>query len=265
MKFFFDTADKSYLDNLWNKLSASVDKESVAGITTNPNAFAKINANDLETWKNTSHDLCKLVSEIRGDSKGVVYVQVPNSKMNQRETIEWAKRIIDWSDGNTKIGMKIAPHKEMLELNEELKDKIDLNVTGVADCSTALLSLSYGVRYVSIIPGRMEEKGIDAKNQIAYVSQRKKDNSEIITGSMRTLDGLKWAFEYGTVPTIGTRVWDLIIENDKVNKFIYDVKKLDPIDFSPHIDSNMTQLSEDFFTSMNSLGLKIYEEIKNVT
>ena len=47
MKFFFDTADKSYLDNLWNKLSASVDKENVAGITTNPNAFAKINANDL--------------------------------------------------------------------------------------------------------------------------------------------------------------------------------------------------------------------------
>ena len=68
MKFFFDTANKSYLDNLWNKLSASVDKENVAGITTNPNAFAKINANDLETWKNISHDLCKLVSEIRGDS-----------------------------------------------------------------------------------------------------------------------------------------------------------------------------------------------------
>ena len=60
--------------------------------------------------------------------------------------------------------MKIAPHKRMLELNEELKDKIDLNVTGTADCSTALMSLSYGVRYVSIIPGRMEEKGIVSKS-----------------------------------------------------------------------------------------------------
>ena len=123
----------------------------------------------------------------------------------------------------------------MLELNEELKDKIDLNVTGTADCSTALMSLSYGVRYVSIIPGRMEEKGIDAKNQIAYLNQRKKDNSEIITGSMRTLDGLKWAFEYGTVPTIGTKVWDLILEKDYVNKFICDPKELDPIDWELYI------------------------------
>ena len=37
---------------------------------------------------------------------------------------------------------------------------------------------------------------------------------------------------------------------------LFMMLKLDPIDFSPHIDSNMTQLSEDFFTSMNSLGLK---------
>ena len=265
MKFFFDTADKDYIDNLWNKLSVSVNKEYVAGITTNPNAFAKINADNLEAWKKTSQDLCKLVSEIRGDNKGVVYVQAPNSKMSQKEVIDWANRIIDWSDGKTKIGMKIAPHKRMLELNEELKDKIDLNVTGVADCSTALMSLSYGVRYVSIIPGRMEEKGIDAKNQIAYLNQRKKDNSEIITGSMRTLDGLRWAFEYGTVPTIGTKVWDLIIENNQVNKFIYDPQELEPIDFSPHVDSNMTKLSEDFFIGMNSLGLKIYEEIKKIT
>ena len=182
--------------------------------------------------------------------------------MKKNEVVDWANRIIDWSDGQTKVGMKIAPYVEMLELNYELKKKIDLNVTGTADCSTALLALSYGVRYVSIIPGRMEEKGVDAKKQIAFISQRKKDNSEIITGSMRTLDGLKWAFEYGTVPTIGTRVWDLIIENEQVNKFIYDSIELEPINFSPHIDINMTKLSEDFFIEMNNLGSKTYEEIK---
>ena len=47
MKFFFDTADKNYIDNLWNKLSISVNKEHVAGITTNPNAFSKINAENV--------------------------------------------------------------------------------------------------------------------------------------------------------------------------------------------------------------------------
>jgi transaldolase len=262
MRFFFDTADITYIENLWQQLEPNINNSDVAGITTNPNAFSKINANSLKDWQESTLKLCKLVSSIRGDDKGVVYVQVPNSSMKKNEVIQWANRIIDWSDGKTKIGMKIAPFVEMLELNDELKDKIDLNVTGTADCSTALLALSYGVRYVSIIPGRMEEKGINAKNQIAFINQRKKDTSEIITGSMRTLEGLKWAFEYDTIPTIGTRVWDLIIENDEYKNFIANPNEIENIQFSPQIDAKMTNLSESFFHEMDKLGSKIYNEIK---
>ncbi len=262
MKFFFDTADINYLENLWPKIKDFVDSNHIAGVTTNPNAFNKINANNINEWEENTLKLCQFVSKIRNDNKGVVYVQVPNSNMRSEEIIDWANKIINWSDGNTKIGMKIAPFKEMLELNDKLRSKIELNVTGTADCSTALLALSYGVRYVSIIPGRMEEKGIDAKKQIAFINQRKPSSSQIITGSMRTLEGLKWAFEYDTVPTIGTRVWDLIINEGHEREFIRSPIKLDEIKFSPLISENMTNLSEDFFNQMNILGSKVYEEFK---
>ncbi len=262
MKFFFDTADINYLEDLWPKVQDYIKNDDVAGITTNPNAFSKINANTMSEWKENTNKLCEFVSKVRNDDKGVVYVQVPNSNMQKAEIIDWAHTIINWSDGNTKVGMKIAPFREMLELNKELKDKLDLNVTGTADCSTALLAFSYGVRYVSIIPGRMEEKGIDAKKQIAFINQRKPSESQLITGSMRTLEGLKWAFEYGTVPTIGTTVWELIINNKNKSPFIESPIKLDEIKFSPLISENMTNLSEDFFNQMDVLGSDVYEEFK---
>ena len=99
MRFFFDTADISYLENLWSKLEGKIQNNDVAGITTNPNAFNKINANSLIEWQQNTLKLCKLVSSIRNDNKGVVYVQVPNSNMKKNEVVDWANRIIDWSDG----------------------------------------------------------------------------------------------------------------------------------------------------------------------
>ena len=85
MKFFFDTADINYLEDLWPKIKGDIQSDNVAGITTNPNAFSKINANTINEWKENTLKLCKFVSEIRNDDKGVVYVQVPNSNMRKTE------------------------------------------------------------------------------------------------------------------------------------------------------------------------------------
>lgn len=261
--FFIDTADIDYIKSLWDKLSNDIPSKLLSGVTTNPNAFSKINANSIDTWQNNTFDLCSLVSEIRGDNLGVVFVQVPNSNISKEKALEWIKLAKTWGDGKTKIGIKIPPFVSMLELNENLKNELELNVTGVADCSTALRAFSYGVRYVSIIPGRMEEKGIDAKSQIAYVNQRKSDDCEIITGSMRTIEGLKWACSYNTVPTIGTRVWDQVnsqLSNSQLLEILESKENLNEIKFSPQIDEKMTALSADFFEQMDLLGKDVYEE-----
>ena len=124
------------------------------------------------------------------------------------------------------------------------------------------MSFTYSPRYVSLIPGRMEEKGIDAVSHMKFIHQRKdKVNSELITGSMRTVEGLLSAIQGNTVPTIGTRVFDII----KIKNIEYFVKlwsiasDLQSIKFSPHIDQRMTDLSVDFFKQMDSMG----EQLKN--
>ena len=262
--FFFDTADTEYVKQLWEKLKGQIDPKSVAGITTNPNAFHKIEASTIKQWKDKTLELCQLVSEIRGDDLGVVYVQQPNSRMLGRDVLVWAAEISKWGDGNTRVGLKIPPFKEVLNVTDKLSTVIgiEVNVTGVADCSTALRAFSYGVDYVSIIPGRMEEQGINAKAQVSFANQRNCKNSKIITGSMRTIEGLKWVCEYNTVPTIGSRVWDKLFKESNIEEFKSFWKESEEADqlFSPKVDESMTALSESFFEQMDELSKPVYEE-----
>lgn len=267
MKFFFDTADGDYITKLWDKLEGRVGPDSVLGITTNPGGFSKVNCDSVEKWGARTLELCQLVTDIRGDNKGVVYVQQPNSSMSPEEVLAWVKLIQPWGDGKTSVALKIPPFKKILTIADQLSKYAEVNVTGVADCSTALRAFSYGVKYVSIITGRMEEQDINARAQVAFTSQRKVDGGQIIAGSMRTVEGLRWVCAYGTVPTIGSRVWDILFNEVTVEEFkkfwIQDKSVFDDPLFSPLIDGRMTDLSSTFFKQMDKLGQPIYNQFMN--
>jgi transaldolase len=220
----------------------------------------------MKEWFDLTPKLCETVSKIRQDDKGIVYIQGPNSNMTQLEVINYAKKVSKLSDGNTKIGLKIPPYQHILEIVEELNSIVEVNVTGLADSSTALKCLTYPVKYISIIPGRMEESGIDAKSQISFINQSNMGSAEIIAGSMRTLEGLMWTFQYGTVPTIGEKVWNLILENDNLNKLINIDYSIDTTtsQFSPSIDNRNYDLSVAFFNQMDDCGKQAYKELTNL-
>ncbi len=262
VNFFFDTADESYVKYAWDKLKIVVNPKYVSGITTNPNAFVKVNMLNLKEWENHLPKLCQVVSDIRNDGEGVVYVQAPNSNMRAYDVLKWAEHISKFNDGQTKLGLKIPPFKPILDVVDELCNIMEINVTGVADCSTALHCFTYDVRYVSIIPGRMEEKGLDTKSHIRYVNQRKDSKADIITGSMRTLEGLRWVSEYGTVPTIGTGVWDLVFGEMGIEEFnsLEKVESNNWSKFSPLITEASTKLSVDFFNQMDDCGKTIHTQ-----
>lgn len=258
IKFFIDTGDLVYISNLWESyLSKGLTGKEVVGVTTNPNAMAKCNIHTLPEFETRTRALCQLVSKIRQDDKGVVYVQHPESNITPDGLRYWISTILKFSDGQTKVGLKIPPYLPLLQLVEEYRGVIDFNVTGVADCSTALLSFTYSPRYVSLIPGRMEEQGINAIAQMRYIDQRaNKKLSELITGSMRTVEGLKSAIVCNTVPTIGTRVFDLLI-GKSISEFVELWNYENPnsfLAFSPHVDSRMTDLSVAFFKQMDQMG-----------
>ena len=186
--------------------------------------------------------------------------------MTPDQVFRWAKHISRFTDGTTKLGLKIPPFKHVLDIVDSLNPIMEVNVTGVADCSTALHCFSYPVRYVSIIPGRMEEKGIDAQSHIVYANQRKASGSEIITGSMRTLKGLEWVCALGTVPTIGTKVWDLIFNEMGIEKFnsLNKAPLVKQLKLSPEVKIESRDLSLDFFAQMDECGSTTYSQFLEI-
>lgn len=215
----------------------------------------KIKRTTLSEWELILPELCSLVSEIRGDDGGLVHVQAPNSEMTGAEVLKFAEHIHKFNDGQTSLALKIAPNSDVLEAVSEIQKIMPVNVTGLADCSTALSCITYGVDYVSIIPGRMEEVGIVADDHLKFLLKRS-GNTEVITGSMRTVDGLARAVKYNTIPTIGTRVWDKIV-NQGVD--IGSLSKQNSL-FSPSIDERNTNLSLSFFQQMDALGAAVYKD-----
>jgi len=262
--FFFDTADIDYIRKVWGKVSPYFTPQNVVGITTNPNAMDKSGFTTLESWEQHLPKLCALVTEIRGDDQGVVYVQMPNSRMSAEDTLAWAKHIVRFTDGTTQLGLKIPPLLEILKIVPQLNEIMQTNVTGVSDAATALSCFSFGPRYVSIIPGRMAEVGINSEEHLLLAQQRpvKEPISEIISGSMRTLEGLSLTVRANTVPTIGSRVWDLVLESgpEVLETLDLDSPFTHNLPFEITIDDRNHKLSRDFFSQMDALGEQVYEE-----
>jgi hypothetical protein len=106
----------------------------------------------------------------------------------------------------------------------------------------------------------MEERGINAEEHMKFIDQRaNKMKSELITGSMRTVRGLASAIMYNTIPTIGTKVIDLLKLNS-TSDFIslWEHETADPdILFSPTVTSQMTALSDEFFKQMDTMGKQL--------
>lgn len=270
--FFFDTADLDVIERTWEKLSKTTSSSAIAGITTNPNALAKVNCNTLKELEFLTYKLTRFLSKVRNDQLGAVHVQLPVSSASADEQMNWVRYLQGLGDGRTHVAMKIPPFKHVLDRvrEKQMNRFVQINVTGVSDAATALRCFSYPeISYVSIIPGRMEEVGIDAQKQLRFVNQRNGafnpgKNQSIIAGSMRTVDGLQRSIDAGTIPTIGQRVWDAMTDEDYANFTSWwrgvESDAGEYTDDIPLIDDRNVKLTKDFFSQMDTLGEPLYKE-----
>ena len=272
--FFFDTADTDYIRKVWDKLGKHIDPSAVIGITTNPNALAKVNCDTLQKFEELVPRMCELVKELRGDTptEGLVYVQVPNSTMKYEDILRWAVYVNEFNGNGAAIALKIPHFSYVLRLSGEPELRnLYLNVTGVSDANTIIKALSYqNVFFASIIPGRMEEVGINANQHLEYLAnQQLQRHQNIIAGSMRTIEGLKNSIFYHTVPTIGSRVWDLIDAENRWEEFAsywentYEVSDEPSADYTPLVTDANLDLSKQFFDQMDKLGESLHQEFIN--
>jgi hypothetical protein len=218
--------------------------------------------------------MTSLVKELRGDSssEGLVYVQVPNSTMSYEDILRWAVYVNEFNGNGAAIALKIPHFSYVLRLSGEPELRnLYLNVTGVSDANTIIKALSYqNVFFASIIPGRMEEVGINANQHLEYLAnQQLQRHQNIIAGSMRTIEGLKNSIFYHTVPTIGSRVWDLIDAENRWEEFAsywettYEVSDEPSADYTPLVTDTNLDLSKQFFDQMDKLGESLHQEFIN--
>ena len=272
-KFFIDTADVDYIKRTWDKLLKNgVEPSSFLGVTTNPNALAKVECDDLEKLELLAYKLTKLTTDIRGDRSGVVYIQLPSSKATGVELFSWVHLLKRLGDGRTHIGMKVPPFKHILDQVTQLRlnEIVQINVTGVSDAATALRCLSYpSITYVSIIPGRMEEVGIDANQHLRLVNQRYgafAGSQFVIAGSMRTFDGLRRSVEAGMVPTIGARVFDSMTDEQYAEFNGLWTPMVVEADYATDlvtVDERNHELTTSFFEQMDGLGESLYKNFQS--
>jgi hypothetical protein len=265
-EFFFDTADTAVIKTIWSKLQSHCKPEHCIGITTNPNALAKVNCNTLSHFEKLVKDMSTTLEDIRGPG-GLVYVQVPQSIMTEKQVLSWVNYISQLDTGTSKIALKIPHFSYILNLTPAMAN-VYVNVTGISDFGTLLRVMNYPhVHFASIIPGRMEEVGIDANAHLKYIADvRKQPHQRVITGSMRTIEGLKNSIYYRTVPTIGTRVWDLFESQDLWQSFtsywssVYETDETPNQDFCPTVTDANINLSRAFFEQMDGLGKSLYND-----
>ena len=263
--FCFDTADAKYIANTWEKLKGKTVGRSVEGITTNPNAFDKVGVKTIADIEAYIKDLAQVLKNI--NSRGTIHMQVPVSTVSIHDLNRWAHFVENLSvKYEFRPVVKIPPRLSLLK-GLPAGGVVRYNVTGLTDACTCNTLLTYSmVKYVSIIPGRMEEIKLDADNHLISIALSEYNNlsgyKHVVAGSMRTVYGLKKAIRYKTLPTIGTRVWDTMTDEDYESfpNWWQEEAKLPDFIVAPPADIKNVELSVGFFETMDALGQSLWED-----
>lgn len=281
--FYFDTADFEWIEKTWNKLSKNMDASAIMGITTNPLALSRAGVTTIDEMQTVLWKLQNTLYDITNNTNTEIHVQLPHTTMsNSNEISQWITFITKCIDLRKSIlVIKMPPFKHILDIFTDecviaTHNRMKLNVTGIADAATAMrcLSYQYAVNYVSIIPGRMEEAGINANAHLKFLTQLEPNTDKygpyqnIIAGSMRNLKQLRTAIEYDAIPTLGASFFSKLTDDEFIN-FSNNWHNIDDSIASNYwndllvIDHKNHDVTWDFFNTMDKAGEPIYESFKN--
>jgi transaldolase len=256
--FFFDTADAANLKRVWNDLKQDVTGSSIVGVTVNPAILARAGAHSLSEWLLAIKQVDEALTEIKGN-RGELHVQCPSSCAERDQVKRFLDLVFDLNL-KSEVCLKIPPVSELL--NQSFG--VPINVTGLCEASTALKCALLGADYCSILLGRMAEKGLDYFGQITFLTGHLVE-TDIIAGAMRRVDQVEEAFLLGTVPTIGLKVWDLILKEKALDKLCnLSNEHFEAGDFATYFSDKFTQLSLDFFTEMDKNGEQAFQDFLNL-
>lgn len=167
MKIFLDTADVSLI-------SRAATTGLVRGVTTNPSHILKSG----KSFESVVKEICGLVPD---------HVSAEAVAASARELVLEATRI---AAIDPKVVVKVPMTKEGIQAVQELEPMgIKTNVTMIFSPTQAMLAMSAGASFVSIVLSRLEKAGQEVNGFIEDTMLIKENygfSSEVIAGSVKT-------------------------------------------------------------------------------
>jgi hypothetical protein len=251
-KFFIDSAKIGVVSKVLTSLKERDQVYRVEGITTNPKALKSAGVTNFQELEVVLRNLCETLETTVPNRK--IYVQIPSSQVSFYDALKFVDRIGDMKLP-CRVGFKVPPNIPLIERLHQIGCS-DLNVTGLTECLTANQCLEKRVRYVSILFGRLEEEGVNVSDHIKKIS----DPELVISGSMRTFEGLAKTIKLGTVPTIGERVWNEIF-NGRFDEFDSLTPDKPSQGNFPIFDQKCFDVAKIFWSEMDGFGKDLYSEL----
>lgn len=256
MNFLFDTANDKFIDEALTKMDGRA-MTKCWGVTTNPNAFAKLGIKRLADWRHQVKLIRKVLVK-HGLDDAYIHVQFPHSYfavLNPDLIHEFEDYLKD-----PYLVIKLGPYP--VQFRKRVTSIS--NITGITSGSIAALMCGFdSVAYVSLIPGRMEAEGIERIDQHMKFAcaLAQQTNKNVIAGSMRSLEDCRKYAAMGAIPTIGEKVFESVGD---YNEFLEDVDKVDLVASiePPTFTQAQKNLSSDFFYKMNELADTAWTEFQ---
>ncbi len=273
MKFYIDTAIEADIVAIIEKIDRECPKllGKFGGITTNPNAMHNAGITTYGGHINQVKELVGVMSTWGLFTE--LHTQLPSSTMN----VHGAGMFIDEMltiYPPASIVIKFPPNIKLIADIQSRPEygSLKINVTGLTSVYDCLIMLMFStVRYASLIPGRMEAAGINASQHLALYETLMRSTAidgDVITGSMRTVEQVISSANAGTLPTIGTKVWNLMTPDDLESLYnslcpLSAMKKLssDRLVPIPVSDVNV-ELTNSFFAQMDEMGKAVFDSFQ---
>jgi hypothetical protein len=285
MSFLFDTADIDHMERVMDHFKGAISPNCVRGVTTNPSALDRVGIRGFKAVEDRIRDIGLWLTETRKDGDGVVHVQVPNSKASFHELRRWVQQLLDKDILGSSARLAIKIHPDHVSLIDQHgwqypwmidQSTVLWNVTGVTDSCTASGIFnefpSANIAYVSFLTGRMEARGVDPKRHVAttirHLPVELRQQRRLIAGSMRTVAQLEWAMFYNMLPTIGTTVWQQILNDaDSTNRserfvtLCHRAPGVDESELTPGrtLLGRESTLTEEFFNEMDAIAKRVFK------
>ena len=218
MRFFIDTANLDVIQK-------HICYDFCSGITTNPSLASKEGDHSYKNLISSLVELCKKYSkpisiEVFTNDKDKIY--------------DAAMEIMDYYEYE-KIYVKVPIGFENIKIIERLRKKnILINCTCVFSLSQALLCIKSDVNFISIFYNRIKDMNQDP-NKIIRITKdvivKNKSNSEILVGSVRKVEDIESAAEYGAhIATIPPKLFEQscfhVGSVKAIDQFLEDAKKI---------------------------------------